>query len=101
MKGEAVKCDNCGNIEFFSDPYSRYGRLAFIFKDYLEDEQEEPVAPKRPPSKWLSVVSETYNTKTKAIDEIVKHFCSVNCLEFAVRYMYNNKEVPTTLEGEK
>lgn len=100
MKGEAVKCDNCGHVEFYSDPYSRYGRLAFIFKDYLE-EDEEPPAPKRPPSKWFAVANETYNPKTKGIDEVVKQFCSLSCLEFAVQYIYNNKELPTTSEGEK
>lgn len=100
MKGEGIKCDNCGDIEFIpEDPTSRYGRLAFIFFD--QDAEVEEEKQQSTPSRWLSVAKEIANPKTKGIDVDVKHFCSPTCLEFAVRYIYSNKELPTTNEGEK
>ena len=102
MRGEAVKCDNCGVVEFVPEPTaSRYGRLAFIFKDYVEAEDGEEELTGTIPAGWLSVANETINTKKKTIDQHLKHFCSTQCLEFAVRYIYGNQEVPTTNEGEK
>lgn len=78
---------------------SRYGRLAFIFKDYEETEEEEVQG--TIPTDWLSVANETINPKKRIVEQHIKHFCSTQCLEFAVRYIYGNQEVPTTNEGEK
>lgn len=98
MKGEGIKCDNCGDIEFIPEHVaSRYGRLSFLFKDHDDEEEMEQMQP----SRWLSVAKEVHNPRTKGVDVDVKHFCSPTCLEFAVRYIYSNKELPTTTEGEK
>lgn len=101
MRGEAIRCDNCGDFEFIPvNPTLRYGRLAFLFKDDDADDGDEPEADNTP-SKWLSVAKEFYNSTIESVDADVKHFCSPVCLEFAVRYIYDNKEVPTTPEGDK
>ena len=101
MKGEAVKCDNCGNMEFTPDSYSRYGRLAFIFKDLVDGDEEEDEPERTSPVGWMAVSKEVWNKRRKVWEEQIKHFCSTDCLEFAVRYTYGNKEVPTTKEREQ
>lgn len=96
MRGEGLKCDNCGVVEFIPINTSRLGRLSFLFDN--DDEQEQKPTPT--PSKWKSVGFEELSKDGQEVDQLVKHYCSTACLEFAVRYIFN-KQTPSTYEGDK
>jgi hypothetical protein len=68
----------------------------------MENEEEQDEEPNRnTPIGWLAVSKEEWNKRRKIWEEQIKHFCSTDCLEFAIRYIYNNKDVPTTKEREQ
>ncbi len=98
MKGEALKCDNCGELAFYeysSDAMSTF--KAFLMSRHDDDEEDEEES--EPPSSWFFVQNEELDEHSEVIRK-VRHFCSIDCLQFAVSYTYGKKQIPTINEGE-
>lgn len=85
MHGEALKCDNCGEVEFLPEDTLVNSKLAMLMGKEQEINTEKVFT-------WFAVKSSDYDEEEKTNDMITKHFCSLPCLQFAAQYTYGTKE---------
>lgn len=85
MHGEALKCDNCGEVEFLPEDTLVSSKLARLMGEEQEINSEKPFT-------WFAVKSSNFNSQDKVNEMVTKHFCSLSCLQFAAQYTYSTQK---------